>query len=148
MSELLLRVIYLALGIYTFASALITTSSLMSKSGAKLSPVDVFNMGSLWVTFVALVLIVGWASKVSAAGQRARQLPESFQRVSYLCMGLFFFTCAFASTMTISASSRMPTDVLSVGALWLTFVVFISVVLFSQRRIAVGEAVSAAAATA
>ncbi len=146
MSELLLRVIYLALGIYTFASALITTSSLMSKSGAKLSPVDVFNMGSLWVTFVALVLIVSWASKASAASQRARQLPESFQRISYLCMGLFFFTCAFASTMAISTSDRMPTDVLGVGALWLTFFVFISVVLFSQRRVAVGEDVPAAAA--
>ncbi|EPJ5561230.1 hypothetical protein PAE975_6193 (plasmid) [Pseudomonas aeruginosa] len=146
MSELLLRVIYLALGIYTFASALITTSSLMSKSGAKLSPVDVFNMGSLWVTFVALVLIVGWASKAASAGQRARQLPESFQRTSYLCMGLFFFTCAFASTMAISTSDRMPTDVLGVGALWLTFFVFISVVLFSQRRVAVGEDVPAAAA--
>ena len=148
MSEFLLRVIYLALGIYTFASALITTNILMAKTGAKLSPVDVFNMGSLWVTFVALVLIVGWASKAAAAAQRSRQLPEVFQRISYLSMGLFFFTCAFASTMAISSSDRVATDVLCIGALWLTFVVFIAVVIFSQRRSDVSDSVPATAATA
>ncbi|MGP0171022.1 hypothetical protein ACSVIJ_03990 [Pseudomonas sp. NCHU5208] len=147
MSELLLRVVYLALGIYTFASALITTSCLMTKGGGKVSAVDAFNMGSLWLTFVALVLIVGWASKATAT-QHGRKLPEAFQRAAFLALGLFFFTCAFASTMALSKPDLSPSDVLCVSSLWLTFVVFASVVCITPRGTAAGVPLAAVAAVA
>jgi len=132
MSEFLLRITYLALGIYTFASALLTTTTILSRTGGK-TPVELFNMGSLWVSFVAFVLIVSWASK-AASSNAEHKLPESFLRVSFLSMGLLFFTCAFATTMAFSAPKQTPTELVCVCGLWLAFVVVCTVVCISQRR--------------
>lgn len=130
MTESLLRIAYFAIGIYTFASALLT-STILSRSDI-LSAVEKLSLGSIWVSFVSFVLIVTWASKAAAA-KPGHKLPESFLRVSFLTMGLFFGTCAVASTMALTASNSALQDWFCVGGLWFAFSSFCGILLLPGR---------------
>lgn len=120
MTESILRIAYLAMGIYSFASALLTT--MIFSRGGVLSPVSTFSVGSIWVSFIAFVLLVTWASK-SLTARPGHPMSESFLRTSFLAMGLFFFTCALCTTMTFSASS-VSTEWFCIGGLWVSFFTF------------------------
>ncbi|MBA1306633.1 hypothetical protein [Stutzerimonas stutzeri] len=135
MSESLLRITYMALGIYTFASALFTTT-LLSRQGDE--PVQLFGMGCLWVSFIAMVMMVTWASKAQGRNP-GRRLPESFLRVSFLAMGLMFFSCALATTLAMAGAVLSAPDLVAVSGLWSGFLVYAGVVVLSQQR---GEGVS------
>ncbi len=135
MSESLLRITYMALGIYTFASALFTTT-LLSRQGDE--PVQLFGMGCLWVSFIAMVMLVTWASKAQGRNP-GRRLPESFLRVSFLAMGLMFFSCALATTLAMAGAVWSATDLVAVSGLWSGFLAYGGVVVLSQQR---GEDVS------
>lgn len=130
MTESLLRIAYFAIGIYTFASALLT-STILSRADT-LSAVEKLSLGSIWVSFVSFVLIVTWASKAAAA-KPGHKLSESFLRVSFLTMGLFFGTCAVASTMALTTSNSALQDWFCVGGLWFAFVSFCGILLLPGR---------------
>lgn len=130
MNESLLRITYLGLGIYTFASALLTTTTMLSRQGG--AAVELFSMGSLWVSFIALVAMVAWASKAQT-GNPKRPLPESFLRVSFLAIGLIFFTCALATTLVMTQATFSATNIVAICGLWSGFLVYGAVVMLSQR---------------
>ncbi|MBM5458891.1 hypothetical protein H8F21_15095 [Pseudomonas sp. P66] len=130
MTEPLLRLAYFAIGIYTFASALMT-SAILGRTGT-LSAVEKLSIGSIWVSFVACVLIVTWASKAAAANP-GQKMAESLLRVSYLTIGLFFGTCAVASTMALTASNTAMQDWFCVGGLWFAFVTFCGIMAVSGQ---------------
>lgn len=130
MTEPLLRIAYFAIGIYTFASALLT-STILSRAGS-LTAVETLSLSSIWVSFVSFVLIITWASKAIAANP-GHKLSESFLRVSFLTIGLFFGTCAVASTMALTASTSALQDWFCVGGLWFAFVSFCGILILPGR---------------
>lgn len=131
MTEPLLRIAYFAIGIYTFASALLT-STILGRSGA-LSAVEKLSIGSIWISFVAFVLIVTWASKAAAA-RPGQKMAEALLRVSFLTMGLFFGTCAVASTLAMTTSNNSLQDWFCVGGLWFAFVTFCGIMTLSSKQ--------------
>lgn len=139
MTEPLLRIAYFAIGIYTFASALLT-SAIMGRSNT-LSAVEKLSLGSIWISFIAFVLIVTWASKAAAA-RPGQKMAESLLRVSFLTMGLFFGTCAVASTLAMTSSSSALQDWFCVGGLWFAFVTFCAIMILSSKRGHARDAVS------
>ncbi|KPC02224.1 hypothetical protein QO021_29035 (plasmid) [Pseudomonas amygdali pv. lachrymans] len=140
MTESILRIAYFAIGIYTFSSSLLT-STILSRADT-LSAVEKLSLGSIWVSFVSFVLIVTWASKAATA-KPGHKLSESFLRVSFLTMGLFFGTCAVASTMALTASNSALQDWFCVGGLWFAFVSFCGIIVLPGR---VGSKAGAAVA--
>jgi hypothetical protein len=145
MSEPLLRLAYLAIGIYGFASALLT-QMILGRPEEK-SAVALFSMSSIWVSFLAFVLLVGWMSKLTNA-RTGDQVPESFLRTSFLTMGLFFFACALASTMTLTNNSATAPDWYCVGGLWIGFGVFSSLTSVISKSKGSAHLTPAVAATA
>jgi hypothetical protein len=145
MTEVLLRLAYLAIGVYAFSSALITQLSITRAGGQ--SAVDLFSIGSIWVSFVAFVLIVTWSSKMSSA-RSVSKVPESFLRMSFLTMGLFFFACALATTNVLTNPSSSTPEWFCVGGLWFAFLAFLGLTSLSSKsnRIAGGVDTVAAAA--
>lgn len=130
MTEPLLRIAYFAIGIYTFASALLTCTILGRSQDP--SAVELLSVGSIWVSFVAFVLIVTWASKVAGA-RPGQKLAESLLRVSFLTMGLFFGTCAVASTMALTAPQSAMQEWFCVGGLWFAFLTFCGVMAMASK---------------
>ncbi|MCU9528489.1 hypothetical protein [Pseudomonas mosselii] len=130
MTEPLLRLAYFAIGIYTFASALMT-SEILGRADTQ-SAVEKLSIGSIWLSFIAFVLIVTWASKEAAANP-GKKMTESFLRVSYLTIGLFFGTCAVASTMALTASNTALQDWFCVGGLWFAFITFCAIMVVSSK---------------
>lgn len=145
MTEPLLRLAYLAIGIYGFASALLT-QMILGQPGEK-SAVALFSMSSIWVSFLAFVVIVGWMSKLASA-RTTDKIPEAFLRTSFLTMGLFFFACALASTMTLTNDSATAPDWFCVGGLWIGFAVFSSLTSVISKSKGNADLTPAVAATA
>lgn len=142
MTETLLRLAYLAIGVYAFSSALITQLSLTRAGGQ--SAVDLFSIGSIWVSFIAFVLIVTWSSKLANARVKSK-MPESFLRVSFLTMGLFFFACALATTNVLTNTSSSASEWFCVGGLWFAFLAFLSLTSLSSKNDRTTDAAVAAA---
>lgn len=145
MTEPLLRLAYLAIGVYAFSSALLT-QMILGRTGAK-SAVEMFSMGSIWVSFVAFVLIVTWSSKL-VSERPAQKVPESFLRISFLVMGLFFFACALASIMAYTNRASAAPDWFCVGGLWISFAVLSSLISVTSKSSTPVEQHSAVAAHA
>jgi hypothetical protein len=145
MTEPLLRLAYLAIGVYAFSSALLT-QMILGRTGEK-SAVEMFSMGSIWVSFVAFVLIVSWLSKL-ASMRPAQKVPESFLRISFLVMGLFFFACALASIMAYTNRASAAPDWFCVGGLWVSFAVLSSLISVTSKSSTPVEQNSAVAAHA
>lgn len=145
MTEPLLRLAYLAIGIYGFASALLT-QMVLGRPGEK-TAIAMFSMSSVWVSFLAFVLIVAWLSKLASA-RTGDKVPESFLRASFLTMGLFFFACALATTMTLSNGSATAPDWFCVGGLWIAFAVFSSLTSVISKSKGNGDLTPAVPATA
>lgn len=131
MTESLLRIAYFAIGIYTFASALLT-SAILGRS-ASISAVEKLSIGSIWISFVAFVLIVTWASKAASA-KPGQKMAESLLRVSFLTMGLFFGTCAVASTLAVTSTNSALQDWFCVGGLWFAFLTFCAIMIMASKQ--------------
>ncbi|MHC5195194.1 hypothetical protein ACYSUW_15665 [Pseudomonas frederiksbergensis] len=142
MTEPLLRLAYLAIGVYAFSSALLT-QLILGRIGGK-SAVEMFSMGSIWLSFVAFVLIVTWSSKLAGA-HTAQKVPEAFLRISFLVMGLFFFACALASIMAFTNRASAAPDWFCVGGLWLSFLVLSSLISVTSKSSTPVELTSAVA---
>ena len=130
MTEPLLRLAYLAIGVYAFSSALLT-QMILGRAGEK-SAVEMFSMGSIWLSFVAFVLIVTWSSKLAGA-RPTQKVPEAFLRISFLVMGLFFFACALASIMAFTNRASAAPDWFCVGGLWISFLVLSSLISVTSK---------------
>ncbi|HHH9443125.1 TPA: hypothetical protein ACP32N_005113 [Pseudomonas aeruginosa] len=71
-TETFLRIAYIAMTLLVVACAL--TSTLMFGKGAPLSPIEWFCIGSLWLAFLILVMLVTWATRLGHA-QRKQVAP-------------------------------------------------------------------------
>lgn len=127
MNENILRVAFMAMGINVLASALLTSTILMMGTH---TPVELFSIASLWITFVAFATVIAWATKALAA-RPGQSMKESFLRSSFLAVGLFFFTCALSTTLAFSSAYARPDMWFCIGGLWISFAVFASIALSS-----------------
>ena len=136
MNENILRIAFMAIGINAFASGLLTSIILMM--GTR-TPVELFSIASLWITFVAFATVIAWATKALAA-RPGQSMKESFLRSSFLAVGLFFFTCALSTTLAFSSAYARPDMWFCIGGLWISFAVFASIALSSGTTRPLSEA--------
>lgn len=136
MNENILRIAFMAMGINVFASALLTSTILMMGTH---TPIELFSIASLWITFVAFATVIAWATKALAA-RPGQSMKESFLRSSFLAVGLFFFTCALSTTLAFSSSYARPDMWFCIGGLWISFAVFASIALSSGTTRPLSEA--------
>lgn len=130
MTEQFLRIAYFAIGIYSFANAMLTST--FAGRAAQLSAVEKLGLGSIWLSFFAVVVIVAWSSRL-AAKQPGTKLTEGVFRASFLTAGLFFASCALATTMAMTAPGTLLQDWFCVGGLWVSFLLFCAIVAGSGR---------------
>ncbi|MBF3053559.1 hypothetical protein HKW90_03980 [Pseudomonas aeruginosa] len=69
-SEAFLRTAYIAMTLLVVACALTTT--LMFGKGGPLSPIEWFCIGSLWLAFFLLVMLVTWATRLNQAHRKTQ----------------------------------------------------------------------------
>lgn len=127
MTEPLLRIAYFAIAIYTYAGAMFTCA--VADRSKILSALDILSLGSIWLSFLAFVAIVVWAS----VGERQDLVPETVIRAASLTAGLFLATCALASAMVMTQGNALMQDWFCVGGLWVSFVLFCAVISISSK---------------
>lgn len=130
MTEQFLRIAYFAIGIYSFASAMLTST--FAGRASQLTAVEMLGLGSIWLSFIAVVVIVAWSSHL-AAKRPGVKLTEGVFRASFLTAGLFFASCALATTMAMTTPSTLLQDWFCVGGLWVSFLLFCAIVAGSGR---------------
>lgn len=136
MNENILRIAFMAMGINVFSSALLTSIILMM--GTR-TPIELFSISSLWITFVAFATVIAWATKALAA-RPGQSMKELFLRSSFLVVGLFFFTCALSTTLAFSSAYARPDMWFCIGGLWISFAAFAAIALSSGTLRPVGGA--------